>query len=136
MSLPLRERGLKSIRDRSTRCLSLSLPSRERGLKSAVSIPRIYVVHKVAPLVGATIEIEKTIVYNVLCDYIEGGYLLSKTVRQSDWAAETLMEAPFWRNGMTPEEYEMENRHLSKNFYKQKDGNYMPLWMQEENMKA
>lgn len=83
----------------------------------------------VVPLVGATIEIEKTIVYNVLCDYIEGGYLLSKTVRQSDWATETLMEAPFWRNGMAPEEYEMENRYLSKNFYKQKDGNYMPLWM-------
>ena len=78
MSLPLRERGLKSIRDRSTRCLSLSLPSRERGLKSAVSIPRIYVVHKVAPLVGATIEIEKTIVYNVLCDYIEGGHLIEQ----------------------------------------------------------
>lgn len=36
---------------------------------------------------------------------------------------------------MTPEEYETENRYLSKNFYKQKDGNYMPLWMQEENMK-
>lgn len=87
-------------------------------------------------LAGATIEIEKTIVYNVLCDYIEGGYLLSKTVRQSDWATETLMEAPFWRNGMTLEEYEMENRYLSKNFYKQKDGNYMLLWMQEENMKA
>ena len=46
------------------------------------------------------------------------------------------MEALFGRNGMTPEEYEMENRYLSKNFYKQKDGNYMPLWMQEENMKA
>ena len=57
---------------------------------------------------------------------------MSKTVRQSDWATEAL----FWRNGMTPEEYEMENRYLSKNFYKQKDGNYMPLWMQEENMKA
>ena len=45
------------------------------------------------------------------------------------------MEAPFWRNGMTPEEYETENRYLSKKIYKQKDGNYMPLWMQEENMK-
>lgn len=113
----------------------LSLPSRERGLKSCgSSVPRQSA--KVAPLVGATIEIEKTIVYNVLCDYIEGGYLLSKTVRQSDWATETLMEAPFWRNGMAPEEYEMENRYLSKNFYKQKDGNYMLLWMQEENMKA
>ena len=62
----------------------------------------------VAPLAGATIEIEKTIVYNVLCDYIERGHLIGKTVRQSDWATETLMEAPFWRNGMTPEEYKME----------------------------
>ena len=61
---------------------------------------------------------------------------MSKTVRQSDWATETHMEALFWRNGMTPEEYEMENRYLSKRFDKQKDGNYMPLGMQEENMKA
>ena len=45
---------------------------------------------------------------------------MSKTVRQSNWATETLMEAPFWRNGMTPEEYETENRYLSKKFYKQK----------------
>ena len=35
---------------------------------------------------------------------------------------------------MTPEEYETENRYLSKNSIS-KDGNYMPLWMQEENMK-
>ena len=60
---------------------------------------------------------------------------MSKTVRQSDWATETLMEAPFWKNGMTPEEYETENRYLSIIFYKQKDGYYMPLWMQVENMK-
>lgn len=32
----------------------------------------------VAPLAGATIEIEKTIVYNVLCDYIEGGHLIEQ----------------------------------------------------------
>ena len=33
---------------------------------------------KVAPLAGAAIEIEKTIVYNVLCDYIEGGHLIEQ----------------------------------------------------------
>lgn len=32
----------------------------------------------VAPLAGAWIEIEKTIVYNVLCDYIEGGHLIEQ----------------------------------------------------------
>lgn len=60
---------------------------------------------------------------------------MSKAVKQSDWATETLMEAPFWRNGMTPEEYETENRYLSKNFYKQRDGSYTPLWMQKKNNK-
>ena len=58
---------------------------------------------------------------------------MSKTVRQSNWATETLMEAPFWRNGMTPEEYETENRYLSKNFYKQKDGNYATLDARREH---
>ena len=33
---------------------------------------------QVAPLVGATIEIEKTIVYNVLSDYIERGHLIEQ----------------------------------------------------------
>ena len=37
----------------------------------ALSVP-------VVPLAGAWIEIEKTIVYNVLCDYIEGGHLIEQ----------------------------------------------------------
>ena len=32
----------------------------------------------VAPLAGVWIEIEKTILYNVLCDYIEGGHLIEQ----------------------------------------------------------
>lgn len=35
-------------------------------------------INAVAPLAGAWIEIEKTIVYNVLCDYIEGGHLIEQ----------------------------------------------------------
>lgn len=35
-------------------------------------------LRRVAPLAGAWIEIEKTIVYNVLCDYIEGGHLIEQ----------------------------------------------------------
>ena len=33
---------------------------------------------------------------------------------------------------MTPEEYETENRYLSKKIFNQKDGKYMPRWMQVE----
>lgn len=38
----------------------------------------VAVIPAVAPLAGAWIEIEKTIVYNVLCDYIEGGHLIEQ----------------------------------------------------------
>lgn len=58
---------------------------------------------------------------------------MSKMVRESEWATETLMEAPFWRNGMTPEEYEKENVYLSKNFHLLREGKYVPLWKQKEN---
>lgn len=50
----------------------------------------------------------------------------------SEWATGTLKEAPYWRNGMTPEEYEEErdyfNNHL-KEFY---DGTYVPMWKQKK----
>lgn len=34
----------------------------------------------------------------------------------NDWATETLKEAPFWRDGMTPEEYDEEREYLGKNY--------------------
>ena len=33
-------------------------------------------------------------------------------VKQSDWASYGMMEQPFWRNDMTPEEYEIERAYL------------------------
>lgn len=53
-------------------------------------------------------------------------------VKQSDWATETLMEAPYWRNGMSPEEYDEEREYFSKNFEKYVSGEYIPLWKQRE----
>ena len=76
---------------------------------------------KVAPLAGATIEIEKTIVYNVLCDYIEGGHLI-----EQDGQAKRL------GNGNAYGSPILEKRNDTGRI---RDGNYMPLWMQEENMK-
>ena len=55
MSLPSRERGLKSRRSGAATCAAVSLPSRERGLKFVPmedSAGRL-----VAPFAGAWIEI-------------------------------------------------------------------------------
>ena len=55
LSLPLRERGLKSIRPGSMPRLTLSLPLRERGLKLQPGC-RCSSSPRVAPLAGAWIE--------------------------------------------------------------------------------
>ena len=57
---------------------------------------------------------------------------MSIMVKESDWATETLMEAPFWRNGMTPEEYETEREYLGKNYHLFLQGEYVPLWKQNK----
>ena len=36
-------------------------------------------------------------------------YMMKK---QSDWASYGMMEEPFWRNDMTPEEFELERAYL------------------------
>lgn len=50
----------------------------------------------------------------------------------SDWATETLKEVPFWRNDMSPEEYDREREYYAKNFNLVKEGKYLPLWKQKE----
>lgn len=48
----------------------------------------------------------------------------------NDWASPTLKEVPFWREGMSPEEYETEREYYAKNFDLVKEGKYVPLWKQ------
>ena len=50
--------------------------------------------------------------------------------KESDWATYSLMEAPFWKNGMTPEEYEKEREYFYKHLEDIKKGTYKPLWQQ------
>ncbi len=50
--------------------------------------------------------------------------------KDSEWATYTLMEAPFWRNGMSPEEYEKESEYYYRNLKDVKQGTYRPLWQQ------
>lgn len=53
---------------------------------------------------------------------------------EKDWATSTLKEAPFGRNGMTLEEYEIERTYYYENFYcLVKKGIYTPLWKQRIN---
>lgn len=50
---------------------------------------------------------------------------------ENSWAPFSLQEVPFWRNGMTPEEYEKEREYYYQNFYTSvQDGTYIPLWKQ------
>lgn len=53
---------------------------------------------------------------------------------QDNWASPTLKEAPFWREDMTPEEYEIERTYYYEHFHDLvKKGLYTPLWKQKAN---
>lgn len=49
----------------------------------------------------------------------------------NEWATLTLKEVPFWRDGMTPEEYDKERIYFYENFDLYKTGSYIPLGQQE-----
>ena len=51
---------------------------------------------------------------------------------KNDWATPSLKEAPFWRDGMTPEEYDAEREYLGRNYHLLIQGTYKPLWKQKE----
>ena len=46
------------------------------------------------------------------------------------WATETLKEVPFWREGMTPEEYDIEREYFYSHWGEYTRGQYVPLWKQ------
>lgn len=50
----------------------------------------------------------------------------------NNWATPTLKEVPFWRDDMTPEEYEEERKYWAENFKLVRQGLYKPLWKQRE----
>lgn len=55
---------------------------------------------------------------------------MSKMAENENWATETLKEVPFWRDDMTPEEYDREREYYARNFGRVKAGTYKPLWKQ------
>lgn len=50
--------------------------------------------------------------------------------KESNWATYGMMEAPYWRNGMTPEEYDTERKYYYKHMEDVQNGTYIPLWKQ------
>ena len=53
-------------------------------------------------------------------------------IMAEDWARATLKEVPFWRDGMSVEEYERERDYLNLHLEDLKNGKYIPLWKQEK----
>lgn len=58
---------------------------------------------------------------------------MNEKINLDNWATPTLMEVPYWRDGMSPIEYEIERNYWQQNFEKWISGEYMPIWMQLEN---
>ncbi len=52
----------------------------------------------------------------------------------SDWATLQVKEVPFWRDDMTPEEYEKERNYYNKHLDDVRNCTYIPLWKQKNNM--
>lgn len=57
---------------------------------------------------------------------------MSLMEENKDWASAGLKEMPFWRNGMTPEEYDAEREYYLKNIKLFREGKYIPLWKQKQ----
>lgn len=52
-------------------------------------------------------------------------------MNNNDWAPFQLKEAPFWKDGMTPEEYDEEREYLIEHWEEYTHGKYLPLWRQQ-----
>ena len=52
---------------------------------------------------------------------------------EKDWANPMIKEAPFWYDGMSPEEYITELEYYDRCFQQVMDGTYVPLWKQKKN---
>lgn len=61
----------------------------------------------------------------------EGGLLSLMDEDSKDWATASLKEVPFWREDMSPEEYDIEREYLARNWSKVREGTYIPLWKQK-----
>lgn len=52
--------------------------------------------------------------------------------KKSDWATYGMMEAPYWKDGMSIEEYEAERKYYYDHIEDVKNGTYKPLWLKKK----
>lgn len=50
-----------------------------------------------------------------------------------DWATPGVKEVPYWRDGMSVEEYEIEREYYYRNLDSVRKCEYTPLWKQKLN---
>lgn len=55
---------------------------------------------------------------------------------EKDWTSDTLKEAPFYREGMSQEEYDIEREYHGKNTKLVLSGQYEPLWKQRQKRES
>lgn len=49
----------------------------------------------------------------------------------NEWANASIKETPYWRDGMSVDEYEKERLYYYKHLKDVKEGRYKPLWKKE-----
>lgn len=49
---------------------------------------------------------------------------------ENNWATPSMREFVFWRNGMTPDEFDAEREYYYKHMEDVQNGTYIPLWKQ------
>ena len=54
-------------------------------------------------------------------------------VENKEWSTPTLREVPYWKDGMSIDEYEMERTYYYEHMQDVKAGVYLPLWKQRQN---
>ena len=52
---------------------------------------------------------------------------------ESDWATPNQKEAPYWRKGMSIEEYEAERTYFFQHLKEFSNFTYQPMWKQKIN---
>lgn len=54
---------------------------------------------------------------------------MGKQISENDWATSGIKEAPYWQEGMSPEEYDREREYYLKNYEDIRSGRvkYIPL---------
>ncbi len=69
--------------------------------------------------------------YRIVDDTDEDYLFLPDEFVEVEWSTGSLREVPFWREDMTPEEYDRERTYFIEHWDDYTKGKYTPLWKQK-----